>query len=301
MKVVALSGGVGGARLVDGLAKVLAPADLTVIVNTGDDFVHWGLHIAPDLDTVMYTLSGLGDEARGWGLAGESFRALSMVERYGGECWFQLGDLDLGTHIVRTEALGRGETLSAVTERLFRAVGVEHRVLPMCDGLRATMIDTPSHGTLTFQRWFVRERTAPEVKRVWFDGEPTPASGVVDAIAGADVVIIGPSNPYVSIDPILTLDGVRDAVATRPVVAVSPIVRGEAVRGPLGKMIPQLTGRVASAGAIADHYGELLDGIAVQTGDAAAVRTLETDVIMSDREDRERLARDVLAFAESVL
>jgi len=301
MKVAALSGGVGGAKLLDGLAAVLAPADLTAIVNTGDDFVHWGLHIAPDLDTVMYTLSGLGDQQRGWGLAGESFRALSMVERYGGESWFQLGDLDLGTHIVRTEALARGETLSAVTARMFRGVGVEHRVLPMSDERRATMIDTTSHGTLTFQNWFVRERTAPQVERVWFDGDDAPAPGVVEALAAADLVIVAPSNPYVSIDPILALRGVREAVAAKPTVAVSPIVHGEAVKGPLGAMITQLTGRAASAAAVAAHYGDLLDGMAVQSADGAPIRTLETGVIMKDRADRARLARDVLAFGEALL
>lgn len=301
MNVAVLSGGVGGARMLDGLARVLAPGDLTAIVNTGDDFSHWGLHIAPDLDTVMYTLSGLGDEQRGWGLRGETFRALSMVERYGGDAWFQLGDLDLGTHIVRSEALRRGDSLTDVTARLFRGAGVAHRVVPMSDGRRATMLDTTTHGTLAFQDWFVRERAAPPVTRVWFDGDTAPGPGVVDAIANADVVIVAPSNPYVSIDPILTLAGVRDAVAARPVVAVSPIRAGKAVKGPLASMIEQLAGVPASAAAVADHYGGVIDAMVVESGDAVPVRSRETAVVMTDRDDRARLAREVLSFAESLL
>jgi LPPG:FO 2-phospho-L-lactate transferase len=181
-RVVCLSGGVGGARLLHGLSRALPAEALTVVVNTGDDFRHWGLYIAPDLDTVMYTLSGLGHEARGWGLAEESFAALSMVQRYGGDDWFALGDRDLGTHLVRSEALGRGENLSAVTARLFHGLGVATRVLPMADAPCRTMIDTVADGTLPFQEWFVKRRTAPVVKRVWFDGTRTAAPGVVEAI-----------------------------------------------------------------------------------------------------------------------
>jgi len=297
--VVALTGGVGGARLVDGLAQVVPPEALKVIVNTGDDFVHWGLTICPDLDTIMYTLAGLAHPDQGWGLAGETFHALAMVERYGGPAWFRLGDRDLGTHVERTQALARGETLTAITARLCKALGVGPRVLPMADAPRPTRIDTPG-GPLTFQDWLVRERGRPTVTRVWSEGASQPAPGVVEAIDAADVVVIGPSNPYVSIDPILGLDGVRAALARRPVIAVSPIVGGRAVKGPLAGMIESLAGRAPSAAAVAAHYGALLHGFVVEPGDGVGLRvaTRETPVVMRDRADRARLAREVLELAE---
>ena len=296
MKVLALSGGVGGARLVDGLAQVVD--DLTVIVNTGDDFVHWGLTICPDLDTVMYTLAGLAHPEQGWGLAGETWGALAMVEKLGGASWFRLGDRDLGTHLVRTERLEHGDRLTDITADLCRALGVRARVLPMCDGPRPTRLDT-ADGTLDFQDWLVRRRGATPVTRVWSDGLSVPTPEVLGAIAAADVVVIGPSNPYVSVDPILTLDGVRDAIARKPVVAVSPIVGGKAVKGPLAAMIPTIAGREPSAAAIAAHYDGLLRGFVVETGDqVSGVRTLETSIVMGDRA---RLARETLAFAETLL
>jgi LPPG:FO 2-phospho-L-lactate transferase len=300
MNVVALSGGVGGARLVDGLAAVLPPGALTIVVNTGDDFVHWGLRICPDLDTVMYTLAGLADPDQGWGIAGETFAALAMIARLGGAAWFRLGDRDLATHLRRTEALAAGRSLTAITVELCAALGVAPRILPMSDAPRPTLIETRD-GTLDFQDWLVRRRGAPEVLRIRFAGAPTPAPAVTDAIAAADLVVIGPSNPYVSIDPILALDGVRAAVARRRVVAVSPIVGGRAVKGPLAAMIPSLAGRPASAAAIADHYRDLLAGIAVARGDAVdGLPTLATDTIMADRADRARLARELLDFAEAL-
>lgn len=302
-KVVALSGGVGGARFVQGLAAALPAASLSVVVNTGDDFVWWGLAISPDVDTVMYTLAGLAHEERGWGLRDETFHALSMVQRYGGPGWFQLGDRDLATHLMRTQALARGEALSAVTADLCARLGVGPRVLPMADAPRRTRIDTASHGTLLFQEWFVRERTRPAAARVWFDGTSTPAPDALQALAEAELVLIGPSNPYVSIDPILGLDGVRAAMAGKPVVAVSPIVGGRAVKGPLGEMIPQLAGREASAAAVRAHYGELLAGFVVERGDEAGIAdlpVLATDTIMVDGPARERLARAVLGFCEGL-
>jgi LPPG:FO 2-phospho-L-lactate transferase len=297
MKVLALSGGVGGAKLVDGLAQVLAPDDLTVLVNTGDDFVHWGLTICPDLDTVMYTLAGLAHPEQGWGLAGETFATLAMVERLGGPAWFRLGDRDLGTHLVRSARLAAGDSLTAITRDLCRALGVGPRVLPMCDTPRPTRLDTDA-GTLDFQEWLVRRRGAPVVSRVWWEGPTAPAPGVIDAIDAADVVIFGPSNPYVSIDPILALDGVREALARRPVVAVSPIVGGRAVKGPLGAMIGPLAGTLPGAAAIAAHYGTLLRGFVIETGDSAPGNLLHTSTVMGDRA---KLAREVLAFAESLL
>ena len=300
-RVVALSGGVGGARFAHGLSRAIPGDSLTIIVNTGDDFEHWGLSISPDLDTVMYTLSGLANEARGWGLQEETFGALEMVKRYGGEDWFALGDRDLGTHLLRTQALSRGERLGAITERLCKGAGVPATVLPMTDGHCRTMIDTAADGTLSFQDWFVKHRTTPVPVRVWSDGAPAPAPGVLEAITAADVVLIGPSNPFVSIDPILALRDVREALATKKVMAVSPIVHGAAVKGPLASMIQQLTGRDASAAEVARHYGRLLAGFVVAKGDDSGIdgpRVLATDVVMHDRADRKRLAREVLDFAE---
>jgi LPPG:FO 2-phospho-L-lactate transferase len=300
--VVFLSGGVGGARLLHGMAQVLAPEALTAIVNTGDDFVHWGLSVSPDLDTVMYTLSGLADETRGWGLSDESFRARDMMARYGAPQWFQLGDRDLATHLVRSEALARGERLTTLTARLCEAVGVGCRVLPMCDGARRTWVDTEAHGTLGFQEWLVEHR-APAVSRVRFEGETRPTSEVLHALERADLIVIGPSNPYVSIDPILTLEGVRERVAQKRVVALSPIVRGRAVKGPLADMLVRLASAEPSPAAIAAHYAPLLSGIVVEQGDASAALALpqrEARTVMGGAADRARLAREVLAFAEQL-
>ena len=301
--IVALSGGVGGARFLHGLTRAVDPEAVTAIVNTGDDFTHWGLYISPDLDTVMYTLADLAHEPRGWGLAEETFAALSMVRRYGGDAWFQLGDRDLATHLLRTEALARGETLSAVTARLSGALGVETRILPMADGPSRTMIATRDEGTLSFQDWFVRRRAEPRVRAVRFEGAPPPAPHVLPAIEASELVLIGPSNPYVSIDPILALPGVREALGRRTVVAVSPIVGGRAVKGPLDRMIPDLTGGEATAFAIARHYAGLLAGIVVERGDEDAVTGLAVrgaDTVMKCREDGVRLALEVLAFARSL-
>ena len=302
-RVVVLSGGVGGARLVDGLAACLPPDRLTVVVNTGDDFSHWGLHVCPDLDTVMYTLSGLSHEARGWGLAEESFNTLAQVARLGGPDWFRLGDRDLATHLTRTAMLAEGRTLSEVTRRLNLALGVHHPILPMSDAPRPTIIDTAEHGPLTFQDWFVRHRTPP-ARRVRFDGSTSPAPGVLAALRAADLVLIAPSNPYVSIDPIITLDGVRDLVQARPVIAVSPIVRGRAVKGPLADMLRDLDARDPTPQAIVEHYAGLLTGIVVERGDEGAVTALPscpTDTVMTCRAERVQLARDTLAFAEGLL
>lgn len=301
-RVVALAGGIGGARLLDGLAAVLPPGALTAVVNTGDDFEHWDLHISPDLDTVMYTLAGLAHPERGWGLADESFRALAMIERYGGDTWFQLGDRDLATHLWRTQLLRAGMRLSAVTERLYRALGIEVRVLPMADLPRRTIIEATDGRRLAFQDWLVRERASPTVRAVSFEGTSEPAPAALEAVHAADLVIICPSNPYVSIDPILGLDGVRSALRGRTVVAVSPIVHGQAIKGPLAGMITSLTGRPPSAAAIAAHYRGLLSAIVVERGDEAGVEVPVhgTATVMGGRPGRADLARDVLRFAESL-
>lgn len=314
-RIVALSGGVGGARLIDGLRRALgeqAEDTLTAIVNTGDDFSHWGLHISPDLDTVMYTLAGLAHEARGYGLAEESFAALEMVKRYGGADWFALSDRDIGTHLVRTQALAQGESLSAITLRLCRALGVRVRVLPMADGPCRTLIELEpgaceGPSTRSFQDWFVRLRANPSVRRVFFEGDPAPAPGVLEAIERADLVVIGPSNPYVSIDPILTRRGVLSALAKRKVIAISPIVFGQAVKGPLAKMIPKLAGRAASAAAVAAHYQQILSGMIVERGDEIELLgqfpklpVFPTATVMQNPEDRRQLGAELLGFAESL-
>lgn len=301
--VVALSGGVGGARLVYGLDRVLPAGALTTLVNTGDDFMHWGLSISPDIDTVMYTLADLADVARGWGLAEETFQTFSMMKRYGAPDWFALGDRDLATHVTRTDALRRGELLTAITGRLAAALGVRSRILPMCDTPFHTMIDTTTHGRLAFQDWLVRERAVPPVTQVIFEGAREPAPGLLSAIEAAELIVIGPSNPYVSIDPILALRGVRDAVFAKPVFAVSPLVGGKAVKGPLASMVREIDQRDPNTRWLLDHYPQLR-ALVVEHGDQLDLdpqRTLATSTVMHQRDDSVRLARDVLSFAERCL
>jgi LPPG:FO 2-phospho-L-lactate transferase len=308
MKVVYLSGGVGGARLAHGLARALGPDALTLAVNTGDDLWHWGVRVCPDLDTVMYTLADLAAVERGWGLAEETFAALAFVERYGGETWFQLGDRDLATHLMRSEWLRGGARLTDVTARLCRGLGVAHAIVPMSDEPCETMIDT-ANGTLTFQRWLVQERAQIDATRVWFrredDAKHTRASpALLASLDAAQLVVIGPSNPYVSIDPILQCTGVRERLERLPVIAVSPIVHGRAVKGPLGRMLETLSRAEATPSAIADHYGDLLAGFVGEAGDAlpdARMPCCATQTIMTTRADSLRLARAVLSFAEQVL
>ena len=301
-RVVILSGGVGGAKLVAGFAELLAPEELTVIVNTGDDFTHWGLRIAPDLDTVMYTLAGLAHSEQGWGLEGDRFTALAMVERYGGPSWFRLGDRDLATHLVRSEALRAGATLTAVTARLCAALGVGQRLLPMCDEPRRTVFDTTTHGALSFQEYFVRHRFQPVLRSIRFEGAQEPTAAVLAALAEAQLVVFAPSNPYVSIDPIVTLRGVREVLERRRVVAVSPIVRGAALKGAAAKMMLEL-GEDPSAAAVARRYRGLVDLLVVEEGDGFAadelgVQVHETSTIMRTLADKRRLAAEVLERGE---
>jgi LPPG:FO 2-phospho-L-lactate transferase len=256
----------------------------------------------------MYTLAGLAHVERGWGLSEESFTTLEMVKRYGGDGWFGLGDRDLATHLLRSQWLAAGDSLSTVTARLAAALGVQTTILPMADGLCQTMIElvpgaAPPPASRTFQDWFVRLRAQPAVARVWFAGDPPATAQVLAAIDDAELVVIGPSNPYVSIDPILLRPGLRAALARRRVVAVSPIVGGQAVKGPLATMIPQLAGVPASAAAIADHYRGLLHGLVVEHGDEAGLSglpVLATATVMRSVDDRQRLAAEVIDFAESL-
>ena len=306
MNVVALAGGVGGAKLAAGLQAALPPGDLSVVVNTADDFDLWGLRICPDLDTVMYTLAGLEREETGWGVAGETFAMLSMLEAYGEDAWFQLGDRDLATHVLRTCRLRAGEDLTEITAALAGSLDIPSRVLPMCDEPVSTIVETPE-GPLEFQDYFVRRRQRDEVLGVRLRGiENARATGAVsEAVAAADAVVFCPSNPVVSIGPLLAVPGMREALTgTRaPKVAVSPIVGGRALKGPADRMLRTL-GHEVSALGVARMYEGLLNGFVFDRSDrgqrdaisALGMRPLVTDAVMRDGADRERLAREVLGF-----
>jgi LPPG:FO 2-phospho-L-lactate transferase len=307
--IVALCGGIGGAKLALGLYHVVAPGRLTVVVNIGDDFEHLGLNISPDIDTVLYTLSGLADPVRGWGQVDETWACMKALEALGGETWFQLGDRDLATHIERTRRLRSGESLSAVTEALVQSLGIAARVMPMSDDPVRTVVET-EEGALPFQEFFVRRQCLPRVRAVRYDGAASAAAlpAILDQIARPELaaIVLCPSNPYLSIDPILAIPGLRNALsaAPAPVIAVSPIVGGRAIKGPAAKMMAEL-GFEASPVAIARHYGELIDGFILDTADsglAGEIRceTLVTDTIMESLGDRKELARTCLAFATAL-
>ena len=296
-KVVALAGGVGGAKLALGLHRALPEHALKIIVNTGDDFTHWGLHISPDLDTVMYTLAGLSHPQQGWGLSNETFQALDMMKRYEQTDWFALGDRDLATHLTRTQMLSQGLTLSEVTQRLCKALSVTRPIIPMSDESRPTTIHS-DEGPLPFQDWLVKHGARPTVSRVEFKGQPRTTTAVQDSLEEAELVVICPSNPYVSIDPILALDGIRDRLQHAKVIAISPIVSEKAIKGPLATMIGSIAGCKPSAQAICDHYAPLVDAAVVQEGDSADLaHVLHTNIVMKTTDDRLRLAEEVLRFA----
>jgi LPPG:FO 2-phospho-L-lactate transferase len=305
VNVVLLSGGVGGAKLAAGLHDVLAPGALTVIGNVGDDLEVLGLHVSPDLDSVLYGLAGLNDTERGWGRAGETWQALESARAWGGEGWFMLGDLDLGLHLVRTQALRDGEPLSTVTARLALAAGLATRLLPATDDRLRTHLVTPQ-GTFAFQEWFVGRGHEDEVDALTYEGARTsrPAPGVLDAIAAADVIVVAPSNPFVSIHPILAVTGIRAALEVRGVrsVAVSPLIGGRAVRGPLDRMMRRLVGGTSPA-HVTECYKGLLDVLVIDHADAPAeaddgdVAVVVTDTLIGDRDAARRLAQTTLEAA----
>lgn len=305
--VVALAGGVGGAKLAEGLAGTLAPDRLHVIVNTADDFTLWGLHISPDLDTVMYTLAGIANPVTGWGIQGDTFEALAMLGRLGEDPWFQVGDRDVATHIRRTDALASGRSLTDITTAMSSALGIGPSILPMTDSRVATMVDTPN-GMVSFQDYFVARRQQDDVLGVTFDG--IDAAGLTEkagaAIDGVEVIVFCPSNPIVSIGPILGLPNARKRLVGSSAVrvAVSPIVGRRALKGPADRMLTTL-GHDSSASGVAELYRDLVDVFVIDTRDvgeraaieALGLRVVVTDTVMGGREDRERLAREVLDAA----
>lgn len=311
--ILALAGGVGGAKLAHGLARILSPDALTIVVNTGDDFVHLGLHISPDLDSVMYKLAGLNDTGRGWGLADESWQFMDSLARLGGETWFNLGDKDLATHIERTRRLAAGETLSHVTTTLCGALGIDHAIVPMTDSTVITMVTTET-GIVPFQDYFVRLRCEPIVAGFRFAGaeDARPAPVFADALKSSDLsaIILCPSNPYVSIDPILSLADVASALEARkvPLIALSPIIGGNAIKGPAAKMMTEL-GVQPSVTSIAAHYGKRLDGMVMDQVDwalapeieAMGIRTCIAQTVVHTADDERNLAQEVVRFAASVI
>ncbi|MEM7363827.1 MAG: 2-phospho-L-lactate transferase [Pseudomonadota bacterium] len=315
MNVVALSGGVGGAKLALGLSRCLDATELTIVANTADDFTHLGLRICPDLDTVMYTLAEISNRAVGWGQQDETWQCLDALSDLGAESWFRLGDRDLATHLVRTEQLQSGETLSDVTTYLCQRLNIAHRLVPMSDQAVSTQVDT-DEGRLSFQHYFVRERCEPQVTGFEFEGIETarPSPGFQTALVdsadnGGGPIVICPSNPFVSVEPMLGLSGVRETLrdSHRPVIAVSPIVGGEALKGPAAKMMSEL-GIEQSAASVASYYGDLIDGFVIDTVDAelqasieqTGIPTIVTNTVMVTLADRIQLAEDVLSFAAAL-
>ena len=307
MNVLTLAGGVGGAKLASGLEASLTPGELTVVVNTADDFDLWGLRICPDLDTVMYTLAGVANPETGWGLDGETFAALDMLAGYGEDTWFKLGDRDLATHVLRTARLRAGESITQVTDHLSAALGVASAILPMCDEPVSTVLQTPE-GPLEFQEYFVRRGQRDEVLGVELRGieEARVTKLVSEALAAADVIVFCPSNPLVSIGPILAVPGMREVLQTSSAskVAVSPIVGGRALKGPADRMLSSL-GHEVSAVGVARMYEGLAEGMVIDRIDREeraeiedlGMRVLVTEAVMHDEADRARLAREVLDFS----
>lgn len=302
MRVVLLSGGGGGARFARGLDAVLESGELTVVGNVGDDLEILGLHVSPDLDSLLYTLGGLVDPERGWGRADETWNAIESAASFGGEDWFRLGDRDLGLHVVRTRALREGVTLSEVTSRLCERAGVAARIVPATDDRLRTHVVTPA-GRFGFQQWFVGRRHVDEVDEVDYEGAEgaQPAPRVLDDLARADAILLAPSNPYLSIGPIFAVSAIRQAIESRsvPCVAISPLIGGSAVTGPAARMLTRMAGG-ATPSHVTDRYKGLIDAFVIDESDAPAeadVELVATSTLMSDRDAERRLAETVLEFA----
>ena len=305
-RIIAVTGGVGGAKLADGLMRCQSAPPLTLVINTGDDFSHLGLHISPDIDTALYTLSGLANPKTGWGRRDETWSFMRALKQLGGESWFQLGDADLAIHVERSHSLANGETLSAITQRLARRLEIRATLLPMSDDPVRTQVDTDI-GELEFQHYFVREQCRPQVRGIRFAGADAakPSPQVIEALQAADLgaIILCPSNPYLSVAPILAVPGMREALrgAGVPIIAVSPLVGGAAVKGPTTKIMGELHLPV-NAAEIARHYGDLIDGFVLDSRDShlqdqIACPVAVIDTLMQDTSDRIRVAEDALIFA----
>ena len=307
-RVVGLVGGIGGAKLALGLSRLLAPDWLAFVGNVADDFELYGLHISPDLDTVMYTLSGVANPETGWGVQGDTWQMLTMLEQYGEEAWFRLGDKDMATHLLRTHWLAQGLSLTQVTARLASALGVVHRLLPVTNDPVSTMVDTVEWGTLAFQEYFVRHRWQPVARKVWFKGaaEARMTEEAREALETADLIVICPSNPVLSIEPILSVRGVREALRARKgrCVAVSPLIGERAIKGPAAKLMPELGLDISPVG-ISRYYEGLLDGLVIDVADRAYgsqlnVPVLATQILMMTMNDKVRLASEVLDWARGL-
>lgn len=306
-RITVLTGGVGGAKLVLGLMQLCPPQEMTAIVNSGDDFRHLGLAVSPDIDTLLYTLSGKANAAQGWGREGETWTFMEALTSLGGTDWFLLGDGDMALHVLRTHLLASGESLSAVTARFAAAWGLGLHILPMSDDPVATHVAT-DEGELPFQSYFVERRCAPAVRAIRFEGAENarPAPGVIEAISDPDTraILIAPSNPWLSVDPILAVPGISEALAaaSAPVVAISPIVGGQAVKGPTAKLMGEL-GLAVTNQAIAAHYAGLIDGLLVDErdgGEELAIPHAVTDTLMKTLDDRARVARAALDLAARI-
>ena len=307
MKITALAGGVGGAKLARGLAEILTPEELTIIVNTGDDFEHLGLKISPDLDSVIYLLAGIANPVTGWGIADDTFTTYDSLSRMGAPDWFRLGDIDLATHLTRTYLYKQGDSLTKITRNICDALSVKHMVLPMTDDPVATWIETEESGDIPFQEYFVKKRCEPKIKSVRFAGIETakPGERVLDSIEQSDAVIICPSNPFVSIDPILSLSEVRESVNRKLTVCVSPIIGGKAVKGPLAKMLLEM-GSQPSPQSVIDHYGGLVDCLIVDSSDisgemlnnGSSIIFHAADILIPDKSNQIRLALDIIKLVE---
>ncbi|MED5429195.1 MAG: 2-phospho-L-lactate transferase [Chloroflexota bacterium] len=305
-KVLALAGGVGGAKLALGLRDILDEESLAIVVNTGDDEEFFGLHVSPDLDTVMYTLGGIANPDTGWGISGETFRSLNRLRQYGADTWFNLGDLDMATHIRRTQLLGQGNTLSEVTNSLCSSLGIAHSIFPMTDDTLKTVVITEI-SEMSFQEYFVKNRCDPRVISLRFDSpsECSPSPGFVTALNESDLLVFCPSNPFLSVDPILAVPGVRKKIENfrGARVAVSPIVGGEAIKGPAGKILRELGHEVSCVG-VAKRYVDLCDVFIIDNVDADLASTIEklgmrvvvTNTIMNNDQEKRTLAREILSL-----
>lgn len=306
MNIVLLAGGVGGAKLADGAATILPPEELTIIVNTGDDFTHLGLPISPDLDTVMYTLAGVANDTTGWGRTDESWRTISELARLGAPDWFRLGDLDLATHLTRAHILSNGGQLTQATRQLCQHLGIQHPLLPMSNQPAPTLVET-DEGILPFQTWFVQKRWQPVVKQIILPDNIRATRAVVTALEQADLILIAPSNPFVSINPILNVYPVRELLADSAgiVIAVTPIIGGEAVKGPAAKMMQEMNLPVTPETVVL-YYEGLIDAFVYDERDRGALAHLDipqlcTNTWMQTREDRIRLTQEIIAFHRSLL